>query len=231
MQIADCVLQSQNPKSLTIGNTPYASFSLMIPLYSLQEWLSRGLAIVLILSLKGLVQAWVAARLGDEGPKQDGRLTPNPAQHISFVGLVSFLGFSLGWTKPMGLDPTRLGARGFVGVALAGILTCGALAWLAALLRPLVVNAFTSGDMGFVLSAFLNTLVDLSLWCAVLGLIPLFPLDGFTALGGFIPRWWKWARTYVLYFEIGLLVLAISKIPTALLGPLQSWLRQALAGF
>ena len=203
----------------------------MIPLYSLQEWLSRAVAIVLILSLKGLVQAWVADRLGDEGPKQDGRLTLNPAQHISFLGFVSFLGFSLGWTKPVGLDPVRLKVRGFVGVAVAGILTCGAVAFIAALIRPLVVNAFSSGDVGFVLTASLNTLIDLSLWCAVLGLIPLFPLDGFTILSGFIPRWWKWAQPYLLYFEIGLLVLAISKIPTLLLGPLQSWLRQVVAGF
>lgn len=203
----------------------------MIPLYSLQEWLARAAAVVLILSLKGFVQAWVAARLGDEGPRQDGRITLNPAQHISFIGLVSFLGFSHGWVKPLVLEPSRLKATGFVGIAIAGILSCGVLAFVAALIRPLVVNAFSSGDVGFVLTASLNTLIDLSLWCAVLSLIPIFPLDGFSLLSGFVPQWWKRAQPYLLYFEIGLLVLGISRIATNLLGPLHTWLRQVIAGF
>jgi Zn-dependent protease len=197
----------------------------MFPLFSLQDLLLRLVAVVLILSLKGFVQAWMAAKMGDEGPRQDGRETLNSAQHISFLGLVSFLFFSLGWTKPMNLSLQRLGSRGLWAVAVSGLLTCVALALIAVLLRPLAANAFSSGDMGFVLVVFLNMVIDLSLWCAVLNLIPLFPLDGFTVLAGYIPSWWQWVQARLLYFEVGLLVLGLFKVAATTLGPVQQWLK------
>lgn len=197
----------------------------MLPLFSLQDLLLRLVAVVLILTIKGFVQAWVTSKMGDPGPQQDGRAALNPAQHISFVGFVAFLLFSLGWTKPMNLSLARLGSRGVWAVAVSGVLTCGVLALVAVLLRPLAANAFSSGDMGFVLVVFLNTVIDLSLWCVVFNLLPVFPLDGFTVLAGYIPAWWQWVQTRLLYFEIGLLVVGLFKVATGVVGPLQQWLK------
>ena len=197
----------------------------MLPLFSLQDLLLRLVAVLLILSIKGFVQAWVTSKMGDPGPQQDGREVLNPAQHISFLGFVVFLFFSLGWTKPMKLSLERLGSRGLWVVAVSGVLSCIVLALVAGLLRPLAANAFSSGDVGFVLVVFLNIVADLSLWCAVLNLLPIFPLDGFTVLSAYVPRAWEWVQSRLLYFEVGLLALGLFKIVPAVLGPLQLWLK------
>ncbi|MDX2005254.1 MAG: hypothetical protein SFU83_08255 [Meiothermus sp.] len=200
----------------------------MLPLFSLQDLLLRLVAVLLILTLKGFVQAWVAARMGDPGPQQDGRLALNPAQQISFLGLVGFLFFSLGWVKPMKLALERLGSKGLWVVAGAGPLACVALALLAVLLRPLAANTFSSGDVGFTLVVLLNTVIELSLWCAALNLLPVFPLDGFTVLSAYWRKGWDWAQSNLLYFEIGLLVLGLFKLLTTALGPLHQLLKRLI---
>lgn len=200
----------------------------MLPLFSLQDVLVRLVAVLVILSVKGYIQVWVARGLGDSGPQQDGRLALNPAQHIGFFSLIDFLLFSIGWVKPLNLDIQRLGPRGMVGVALSGPLACILLAFLIGLLRPLVAGSISSGNVGFALAVFFDTCISLSLWCALINIIPLYPLDGFTAVAGFIPGWWSKVQKYLIYFEVGLLLLGFSRLPLNLLEPLHQTLRRAI---
>lgn len=202
----------------------------MASFLSLQDLLLRLIAVAVVFTLKGFIQAWVAARFGDDGPKHDGRLVLNPMQQGTLLGFLSFWLFGIGWTKPMQLEPARLKARGFVAIGLSGILACLVLAFVVAQLRPLLVNAFTSGDVGYVLAVFFNTVVDLSLWCALINCIPIFPLDGFTVLSGFFPNLWTKTQSYLRYLEIGLALAAVSGLLLGLLSPLQQWLRHWVIG-
>lgn len=202
----------------------------MASFLSLQDVLFRLIAVGIIFAIKGLVQAWVAARLGDEGPKHDGRLVLNPMQQGTLLGFLSFWLFGIGWTKPMQLEHSKLKARGFAAVGLAGILVCVLLAFLVAFLRPLLVNAFTSGDVGYVLVVFINIIIDLSLWCALVNCLPIFPLDGFTVLAGFWPQAWTRAQPYLLYLEIGLAVVAVSGLLLRLFMPIHEALRHWVVG-
>ncbi len=125
--------------------------------------------------------AWMATRLGDPTPRNEGRLTLYPLAHVDWIGTVilpavtSLLGAGfLGWGKPVATDPSRLrgGRNGLALVALAGpasnivlAVLLGALARLTAGVHPHFAE--------FVVEA-----VFLSLYLAVFNLLPVPPLDG-----------------------------------------------------
>src|SRR5579864_2897181 len=76
--------------------------------------------------------AWVAARLGDDTPRREGRVTLNPLAHVDWLGttILPFLtsifsGGFLGWGKPVRTDSSKLkgGLKGMAVVALAGPLS------------------------------------------------------------------------------------------------------------
>ena len=49
--------------------------------------------------------ALVAVRLGDNTPRDQGRLTLNPISHIELVGLIMILLLGFGWAKPVQINP------------------------------------------------------------------------------------------------------------------------------
>lgn len=186
--------------------------------FSLQELLMRVLAGLLIIGLHGYAQAWVALRLGDSTPKDDGRVSPNPFSHLSWLGLIAFVVGLKGWGKPVQLDlerfpqPSRL-----VWVSLAGWVSCFLLALVATLLRPLVLNAL-SGDLSFTLVAFLSLLASGSIWFLVFNLIPLPPLDGFGIVAAIRPGLYRVSA--LLAYEIALLIFVALGWAETLLKPL-----------
>ena len=123
--------------------------------------------------------AWVATRLGDDTPRNDGRVTLNPLAHIDWVGttLLPFimvlmgLGF-IGWGKPVRSEPSKLrgGLNGLLLVALAG----PASNIVMAIILGGLAGAFPGGAFG----RYLAYGVDLSLFLAVFNLLPIPPLDG-----------------------------------------------------
>ena len=128
--------------------------------------------------------ALVATALGDDTPKQYGRLSLNPMRHIDIAGIVTFviLGFGWGWTP---VTPAKLRPNPIVGnamVAAAGPLANLALAYLLSL--PLRAGVTTDP----LLHAFLYSAVALNLLLFAFNLLPIPPLDGFTVLLGFLPR-------------------------------------------
>src|SRR5215510_14611945 len=73
--------------------------------------------------------AWTAARLGDDTPEREGRLTLYPPAHIDLFGtvilpaLTTLLGGGLiGWGRAVNTNPSRLryGLNGLAMVAMAG---------------------------------------------------------------------------------------------------------------
>ena len=60
-----------------------------------------------------------AVALGDPGPRHDGRLTFNPFAHLDILGGISAVLFSVGWIKPIAIDPAEL-RPGRAGLAARG---------------------------------------------------------------------------------------------------------------
>lgn len=125
--------------------------------------------------------ALVATWLGDETPRQEGRLTLNPMAHVDWLGTVllpaitSLMGGGfLGWGKPVStsLAWLRGGLNGLALVALAGPAANVVLAVLLGL-----VARVTAGWVP-ALSEFAARGVLLSLYLAAFNLLPVPPLDG-----------------------------------------------------
>lgn len=125
--------------------------------------------------------AWMATRLGDPTPRNEGRLTLYPLAHVDWIGTVilpavtSLLGAGfLGWGKPVATDPSQLrgGRNGLALVALAGPASNIVLAVLLGALARLTAGVHPQ-FAGFVVEA-----VFLSLYLAVFNLLPVPPLDG-----------------------------------------------------
>lgn len=153
---------------------------------TIQSIIFRTLALLIIAGIHGGSVAGAAVVLGDKGPKYDGRLTLAPSSHIDLVGAISLVIFGLGWAKPMAIDTRQFGSGriGIIVVILAGFV--GVMV-TAAILNALIVPALTmlSLTAGLTTAAFLRAASSLSIWFALLGLIPIPPLTGGLLLSAF----------------------------------------------
>src|SRR5690554_6555482 len=95
---------------------------MMISDFRLDVLILRVAAVLLALAIHEYAHAAAAVRLGDPGPKFDGRLTLNPLAHLDPVGTLMLFFFSFGWAKPVMVNPARFKnpRRDMMGVALAG---------------------------------------------------------------------------------------------------------------
>lgn len=125
--------------------------------------------------------AWVAAKLGDETPRRDGRLTLNPLAHADWLGTVllplftSLGGYGfLGWGRPVRTNAGALrgGLRGLALVSLAG--PTGNLLLAIALGAVAAVAARSAPTLFYLL----ERAVWLSVYLALFNLLPVPPLDG-----------------------------------------------------
>ena len=125
--------------------------------------------------------AWVAEKLGDDTPRREGRVTLYPLAHVDWIGtaLLPFItsligGGFLGWGKPVRSDPNKLrgGLNGLALVALAGPASNVVLAVILAVLARATLAHYPG------VADFFARGVRLSLYLAILNMLPLPPLDG-----------------------------------------------------
>ena len=142
--------------------------------------------------------AWMANRLGDRLPAQQGRLTLSPIAHIDPIGtlLMPLLavfapgGFPLlAWGKPVQTNPkayTRLPPRtGHMLVALMGPAMNLVLALVISVVLVLV------GRTGILPQGIAEAAIDfflrLNIMLMFFNLLPVPPLDGGAVLAGLLP--------------------------------------------
>lgn len=122
--------------------------------------------------------AWVAMKLGDDTPVQEGRVTLNPLAHVDWLGTVILpllmsltTGGFIGWGRPVNTNPYKLrwGMNGLALVALAGPASNVIFAVL------LLAVAARSGE---AVATLCGTAAELSLFLAIFNMIPVPPLDG-----------------------------------------------------
>ncbi len=160
---------------------------------------------ILILSVvvHEIAHGYMANSLGDPTARLSGRLTLNPIPHIDLVGsilipVLLFITHSpmiIGWAKPVPYNPHNLKNPrwGEFLVSIAGVATNLVIAvcfGLAIHFWPLSVDS-TALD-----AAILICYINLTL--AFFNLIPIPPLDGFTAVRTLLP--WKLQGRFA-YFE------------------------------
>jgi Zn-dependent protease len=155
----------------------------------LPTFFSAAITLVIAFTVHEFAHAWTADRLGDNTPRQNGRLTLNPLVHLDLLGTLMLLFAGFGWAKPVPINPMALRRRGVMLVAAAGPLSNLLLAVLAAI-------PFQTGLLGLVgpatrllpsLSSFLQLFIFVNLILLLFNLIPISPLDGEKVLSYFLP--------------------------------------------
>jgi hypothetical protein len=195
---------------------------------TVQAIIFRILALLMIAGVQGAVVAAAAVLLGDRGPRYDGRLTVMPTRHIDPLGAASMILWGYGWARPVAIDAGqfRVGRVGVLLVVLAGFV---ALLLLAAILAALVLPALTTLPHAAALTtaAFLRVASSLSIWFALLSLVPVPPLTGGLLLGAFgirISRQARWVLTAALVVAVA------TGFVRQLLGPAHAVLASIILG-
>jgi Zn-dependent protease len=189
--------------------------------FTLQQIVLRFCAMVLIVGVHGAVVAATACALGDPGPRYDERLRLSPLAHLDLLGFVSGVLFSVGWIKPIAIDPAalRVGRIGLVIIVATAAIAVLAFAVALQLLRPLLLPFL--GDTPSTLTfGLIETIGQLGIWFALINLFPAPPLTGSHLLTAFIPAAGEFMRRYHIYFALGLTALAATGIITRTLEPM-----------
>jgi Zn-dependent proteases len=178
------------------------------------QWLTDTLiwlpAILIALTFHEFAHGWVADKLGDRTPYNQGRLTLNPLPHIDWVGFLMLVFFKFGWAKPVQVNPNNFKnigyKKGMMLVALAGPGMNILLAFLGMVLIKILIPYQSSQAVTLVMP-LLDPLVSINLVLAVFNLIPVPPLDGSKILAGLLPD--NGARFMYALEQYGMLILML----------------------
>ncbi len=174
-----------------------------------QQVLLRIAALLVIVATHGAFVAGLAILMGDRGPRYDGRLSLNPGKHIEYVGALTMIIFRIGWIKPVAVDLSELRYRvvGVIVIVLGSLALTIGLAEILWLLRPTLVTTFP--DTGFVrtINLWIDTMATLSVWFAVINLIPFPPFTGGLILALVAPQLHKLMIERLLVVTIVLAVI------------------------
>lgn len=125
--------------------------------------------------------AWVATKLGDDTPENEGRVTLYPLAHVDWLGTVLLPGVMslfgaglLGWGKPVNTDIRKLrgGVNGLALVALAGPVSNVVFALVLGGLAMVFRESFPE------IAEFAGRGVYVSIYLAIFNMMPVPPLDG-----------------------------------------------------
>lgn len=184
-------------------------------------------AIIVAFTLHEYMHAYVANRLGDPTPKNNGRLTLNPLVHVDWIGLLMVVLLGFGWAKPVITNPRNYAnpKKGRILVALAGPLSNLAIAFVAT-----AVMYFSQSyiyDNEFVMN-MLYAFIYINLMLFAFNILPIPPLDGFHLLEVWIhPSKYQTLATFRRYGFMVLIILSIIGIFGMYIGFVTSMLLKA----
>jgi Zn-dependent protease len=187
---------------------------------TLSQLLMRACAVLLVSSLQGWAIAAAAGALGDAGPKHDGRFTFDPLRQVDLLGGLVGMIFAAGWAKWVAIDPRalrhgRLDLPLVVGAGFAAIvLGVLALRFARPFLLPLLSD--TAAATAFTL---IQTIIELGLWFALFGLLPLPPLAGGHFLVALVPKLRERLPGVQLFLGLILAAMVASGVVTRVLDP------------
>ncbi len=184
-----------------------------------------AIASLIALSIHEFGHAWMADKLGDPGPRKDGRVTLAPWAHLDPLGTLllvasTLIGYPVGWGKPVKTDPEMYKVDRKLGVALVAF--AGPLMSLLGAVVLAVPGRFLLGvlqggefppswEFALAVTFFLNVMVmAVSLSLFVFNLLPIYPLDGSHVLANLLPNdiavvYVRIMKRYGIYLFLGLL--------------------------
>ncbi len=157
------------------------------------DFLVRALVLFTAMPLHEYAHGYVAVKLGDDTPREQGRLTLNPFAHLDYAGslLLFFTGF--GWAKPVMVDARNFKRPrlGMALTALAGPVSNTLMSLIMLIALKILLIAEPGGSMfrvASMLAQILYTIVMINTSLAVFNLLPVPPLDGSKIFGVLLPE-------------------------------------------
>ena len=137
----------------------------------------RLIGMLMVSLVLGLGITLMLDRLGEKGPRYDGRATVNPFAHLDWGGFVGGLLLRPGWAMMVRLraGEVRGGAWGILLSALVPLAVLILLAGLLLQLRPVFFAMMGNGLHGTKMVMRTGFVAELMVWCALVNLIPLPP--------------------------------------------------------
>lgn len=186
-----------------------------------QQVLLRIVSMLVIVATHGAFVAWLAVLMGDRGPRYDGRTSLNPGKHFEFVGALTMVLFRIGWIKPVAINPAELRSRIFgVAVIVIGSLALTLLlAEILWLLRPTLITTFPDTSLVRTINLWIDAMATMSVWFAVINLIPIPPFTGGLVLALIRPDAHKWLVDRILLVAIVVAVIIVAGAAADVIDP------------
>jgi Zn-dependent protease len=181
-------------------------------LNDLELFLYLAPILVASLVLHELAHGYVATRLGDPTPREQGRLTLNPIVHLDPLGTTMFVvtyflsSFIFGWAKPVQVHPGyfRRPKQAMALVAAAGPAVNFALAIVCVAL--LVHMEFGEKTTNVLVRSY-----EVNLILGIFNLLPIPPLDGSRIVGALMTddlyTRWSAVDQYGILILFGVIIL------------------------
>lgn len=144
-------------------------------------------AVIIAITFHEFAHAWMANRLGDTTPKNQGRLTLNPLNHLDPFGFVLLMFANVGWGKPVQINPNNFTSNksrstcealvSFAGPAMNFIIAI-LLTVITIILEKTASLTIATSYWGTILVLFMYITITINIGLGVFNLIPLPPLDG-----------------------------------------------------
>ena len=215
--------------ALTLINL--STFSLVTTLLTLP-------GVILAMSFHEFAHAFVAVKLGDSTPRNQGRYTLDPLAHIDPVGIFLLVFAHFGWGKPVQINSNNFSKvsreKGEVLVALAGPLMNFILAFILMIIYYLVIlfipgsgiiNSLDALNVLNVVMTILYYAIVVNIGLGVFNLIPIPPLDGSKVFLRLLPyRTQQWIDNNMYIISIVFMVLFVSGLLGRITTPVISWI-------
>ncbi|MGQ9844989.1 MAG: site-2 protease family protein [Caldisericia bacterium] len=190
-------------------------------------------AIIIAIIFHEFFHGYTAYKLGDNTPKDYGRLTLDPLKHIDLFGTIilpilllitSNFRITFGWAKPVPINFYRFKKirRDLILTSIAGPLANIVLAFIFGLIFKFLIYPSPKLSVSY-LNVFVQYGVIINIVLAIFNLIPIPPLDGSKILFSII---FKYPQDILknqkidIYGSLILIILLFFGIISRLLGPI-----------
>lgn len=200
------------------------------PLVILQLVLGVLMGALIGMTVHEWAHNYIAFRMGDRTPQEQGRLTLNPMVHINPMGFLMFvlIGFGVLGSAPINPRRMRNPRWGYLAAVAAGPISNLLVAIVLGILFRIVLGI---GTLQLLLSIVVF-MVYMNLLLFLFNLIPLFPLDGWHIVYSLLPPdlAYKWERTaqYSQFIFLALILLSFTRILPPSIDPLNLLIYQPL---
>ncbi|MFH1832056.1 MAG: site-2 protease family protein [bacterium] len=175
-------------------------------------------AFLIALSFHECAHALAATLLGDDTPRNQGRLTLNPLAHIDFLGLLFLIIFRFGWAKPVIFDNRNFKHPRLYEIltALAGPLSNFLLALVSFYAIAYLPTNYLSPVLALSIKQILEAVAYVNVMLGVFNALPIPPLDGGHIIIALLvkpfPGAVLWLYRYSLFILLGLFLFPTTQI-------------------